>query len=129
MSSKKSKKFTDSEGIIWDSKDESTMNKWLIEAGYSDFETQYRFIPSRRFRTDFAFPKEKIAVEVMGMDIWGCAGHNNVFTIANDYKRHMIALQHGWKMVYWCKGVTKTDLFNCLSQLMTDHYFELESKD
>lgn len=116
--SKKSKKFTDKEGKVWDSEDEFKMAKWLTEAGYTDFELQYKFIPNRKFRADFAFPDKKIAVEVMGMDIYGFAGHNNVFTIANDYKRHMLALQHGWKMIYWCKGVTKTDLFDCLGQLM-----------
>lgn len=114
---KKDKTFTDPvSGIKYDSKEEYTLHKWLLEAGYNP-ELQHKFIPGRRFRADFTLVEEKIIVECMGMDIWGCAGHNNVFTIANDYKRHMLALIHGWKMVYWCKGVTKGDLLDCLNIL------------
>lgn len=129
--SKKSKKFTDKEGRVWDSEDEFKTFRWLTEAGWKegvDFVVQGKFIPGRRFRGDFVFDKEKIIVEVMGMDIYGWAGHNNVFTIANDYKRHMQALLHGWRMIYWCKGVTKTDLLNCLNQLISDYHFDVETK-
>jgi len=40
----------------------------------------------------------------------------------------MQALLHGWIMIYWCKGVTKTDLLNCLNQLISDYWFDVETK-
>lgn len=120
MSSKKSKKVIDEKtGIVYDSSDEMKLHKWLLEAGYTP-ELQYKFIPDRRFRADFAFPEKKIIVECMGMDIWGYAGHNNVFNIANDYRRNMIAISHGWKMLYWCKGVSKADLLYYLDCIYRD---------
>lgn len=127
----KNKKYTDKSGRVWDSEDESKVNRWLNEWGYvegTDYVCQGTFIPGRRFRGDFVFKQEKIIVEVMGMDLGGWAGHNNVFTIANDYKRHMQALMHGWKMIYWCKGVTKTDLYDCLTDLISQHHWN-EGKD
>jgi very-short-patch-repair endonuclease len=117
----KSKKVTDKDGRIWDSADELTMYKWLIEAGYKEedsFITQGKLIEGRRFRGDFVFPKDKVVLEVMGMDIWGQAGHNNVFTIANDYKRHLLMIQNGWCMLYWCKGVTKAEILACLDYVV-----------
>lgn len=121
MTSKKSKKFTDSEGRVWDSKDEATMYRWLTEDGWieeEDFTVQGKFIPGRRFRGDFVFEKEKIIVEVMGLDIRGYAGHNNVFVMTQDHKRHLLAAKHGWTILYWSKGVTKYELFSCLNVLL-----------
>jgi very-short-patch-repair endonuclease len=113
-----SKKVTDEvTGIVYDSKDEQTLHRWLLEAGYTP-ELQYKFIPGRRFRADFAFVDKKIAVEVMGLDFAGWAGHNNVITMGKDYVRDMIATAHGWRMIYWCKGVTKTDLLYYLDIIM-----------
>lgn len=123
----KSKVYIDSTGRKWDSESEFKMNRWLNEAGYiegKDYTVQGKFIPGRRFRGDFVFDKEKIIVEVMGMDIWGCAGHNNLFVITQDHKRHLIAAKYGWTILYWSKGVTKHELLSTLNVLVRGESIE-----
>jgi len=117
----KKKEFIDKTGRKWDSESEHTMFKWLTEAGWKeeeDFIVQGKFIPGRRFRGDFVFYKEKIIVEVMGLDLGGFAGHNSPWVMAKDYIRDMIATTHGWRIIYWCKGVTKTDLLYYLDLII-----------
>jgi len=122
--SKKSKKVTDEKtGIVYDSADEQKLHKWLLDAGYNP-KLQYNFIPGRRFRADFAFPEEKVVVECWGLDFYGQAGHNNIFTLINDLKRHLLAAKHGWTILYWSKGVTKHELISCLNVLLEGESIE-----
>jgi hypothetical protein len=110
---KKDKTFIDPEGRKWDSHDEYGLYKWILESGYQP-ELQYKFIPGRKFRADFCLVDYKLIIECWGLDFNGYAGHNNMFTLINDLKRHLLAVEHGWNIIYWCKGITKEDFLRCL---------------
>lgn len=65
------------------------------------WEKQYRFIDERKFMFDFAFPKQKIAVEIDGGTWMGKGGHNSGSGIQNDRDKDELAILNGWT-VYRC---------------------------
>lgn len=58
---------------------------------------QYAFHPTRNWMFDFAWPADKIAIEVQGYG----PGHNSLKGMANDYAKHNQALILGWKILYF----------------------------
>ena len=69
-------------------------------------ETQYRAVPGRRFRWDFAWPEHKLAAEVQG-GIWKrtetgrSAGHAFPARMAKDYEKNNLAVMLGWRVLYF----------------------------
>ncbi len=58
---------------------------------------EFKFLPDRRFRFDYAWPKFRIAVEVEG-GIWipGGGGHNRPLHFLKDLTKYNLAALHGW---------------------------------
>ena len=73
---------------------------------------EYRAIPKRRFRFDFAWPDRRLAVEVQG-GIWmrtgsgRSAGHANPQRMRRDYEKHNLATLHGWRVLYFTPGMVR----------------------
>lgn len=59
------------------------------------WEKEYRFYPTRKWRSDFAFPKEKILVEVEG-GIWNNGRHNRGSGYQKDCEKYNRAAIEGW---------------------------------
>ena len=64
-------------------------------------DREYPAVPGRRFRFDFAWPMERVLVEVQG-GTWGTGGHSTGKGIARDCEKHNLAVIHGWR----CLDVT-----------------------
>lgn len=112
------KPYIDRNGVKWDSEDESRVNGWLLEAGLDGFKTQHLPVPGRKFRSDFAWIKEKVLLEVQGLHINGVSGHNSIYQYASDCKKMLILVSLGWRVVYYCKGVNKGELLDGLRTIL-----------
>ncbi len=59
---------------------------------------EYRFIPKRKFRADFAWPEKKVAVEIDGCQ-WVKGGHNSGYGKQRDYEKDRLAIANGWRVL------------------------------
>lgn len=82
-------------------------------------QMEYRFHPTRLWRFDFAWPEQKIALEVEG-GIWINGGHNRGSGFLKNLEKYNTAAVMGWRVV---KCIPKTTLsretFAMLKQLLT----------
>lgn len=66
----------------------------------ADIVHDYRFHPKRKWKFDFAFPSEKVAVEVQGRSFGRGAGGHHTFVGANrDSEKYNAAVEHGWRVL------------------------------
>lgn len=90
--------------------------------GLPEPEREYKFIKDRRFRSDFAYPKQKILLEVEG-GVWTNGRHTRGAGYANDCKKYNLASMHGWLLLRFTDEVIK----NGEAVLMIEE--ALESRD
>lgn len=64
-------------------------------------ETEFSAVPGRRFRWDFAYPKQKLLIEVQG-GIWSKGGHSTGKGITRDAEKSNMAVLLGYR----CLAVT-----------------------
>ena len=63
--------------------------------GLSDWESELRFSPPRRWRFDYAWTQYKIAVEIEG-GVWSGGRHNRGKGFLNDMEKYNRAAVLGW---------------------------------
>ena len=59
---------------------------------------EYRFDPSRKWRFDFAWPAERVAVEIEGVLHGGGGRHQRVAGFLADCEKYEAALAQGWRV-------------------------------
>ena len=70
----------------------------ILAPGAEDPESEYRFHPQRRWRFDWAWPAQKVAVEYEG-GIFGRRGaHGSVSGIMRDIEKYNAATLLGWRV-------------------------------
>jgi very-short-patch-repair endonuclease len=77
------------------SKLENKLAAHIRVAGLPAPEREYRFWPGRRFRFDFAWPEQMIAVEVEG-GTWTRGRHNRGKGFESDCEKYNEAALQGW---------------------------------
>ena len=78
---------------------ESAFELWLNQTpGVGHFTKEYRFLPTRNWRFDFAWTLENVAVEIDGLRYDGVAGHQTVKGVMADAEKYEAALRMGWKV-------------------------------
>jgi very-short-patch-repair endonuclease len=86
----------------------SNGSRWEIEFAFQlaragiAFEREYRFIADRRFRADFAFPAQRVAIEIDG------AVHRIKKRFHSDREKGNLATLHGWRVLH----VTRHDVLD-----------------
>ena len=81
---------------------EAALEDMLTKAGLT-FEREFRFDPDRRWRFDFAWPSEKVAVELNG-GVWNGGGHIRPGGYEKDIEKYRAATLQGWRvLVYTAK--------------------------
>lgn len=81
------------------SKPEVLFRAALIAAGCGgEFEEQYRFHPKRRWLFDFAFPEDKVAIEIEG-GIFVRGRHVSPSGFVKDCEKYNAATSMGWRVL------------------------------
>lgn len=76
---------------------EDTVNL-LLSGQRIKFEREYKFLPDRKFRFDFAIPSHKIAIEVEGA-VWSGGRHVRGTGYNKDCEKYNLAACHGWRVL------------------------------
>ena len=66
------------------------------QAGLPTPLREYAAVPGRRFRWDFAWPDQRVLVELNG-GTYAHMGHSTGTGIARDYEKSNLAVLAGWK--------------------------------
>lgn len=65
----------------------------VAPAGH-DLESEFHFHPTRRWRFDFAFPSQKLGIEIDGR-----GRHQTVAGVRGDCEKHNAAAMLGWRVL------------------------------
>lgn len=76
---------------------EDLLAQQLLAARIGPFERELRFSDARGFRADFAFPDERLIVEVQGGTLWGKSRHSYGAGFDNDCEKAAEAARLGWR--------------------------------
>jgi very-short-patch-repair endonuclease len=76
---------------------EETLLLMIRIAGVPVPEREYRFLATRKWRFDFAYPAQKIGIEVEG-GTWSGGRHTRGVGFEQDCRKYNQATQDGWKV-------------------------------
>ena len=77
---------------------EDTLHAHLTLAGFTAFKREFRAIPGRRFKWDFAWPDNRLLVEVQG-GTWNGGKHGRGSGISKDTEKLNLAAIHRWAVL------------------------------
>ena len=69
-------------------------------------EREYRFEPSRRWRFDFAFVPQKVAVEIEG-GTWSNGRHTRGSGYEKDLEKYNFAARSGWTVLRYSTAMVE----------------------
>lgn len=78
----------------------------LKDAGVREPIREYKFCPPRRFRTDMAWLREKVLVEIQG-GIWIRGRHVRPAALASEYEKINLAQLLGYRILLFTPGMIK----------------------
>ena len=81
---------------------------------------EWRFHPERKWRFDFAWPEQKVAVEIEGGFFAG-GRHSRGFGAKKDMEKYNSAILHGWYVLRYmpeqvCRETTTDDIKRVLKR-------------
>lgn len=79
----------------------------LSAIGLDGFVREYRAIPERRFRFDFAFVPERVLIEIQG-GTWNRGAHSRGAGLARDYEKLNLATANGWRVLQFDTNMIKS---------------------
>lgn len=79
-------------------------------------EREFRFLPDRRFRFDFAFPKQKVAVEVEG-GAWVRGRHTRGKGFLSDLEKYNLAQTENWVVLRFVPEQIEKDPEGCIGMV------------
>ena len=88
------------------SKGEELFIEQLKVAGLLIPEEEYKFLPDRRFRFDFAWPRWKLAVEIEGAT-WSGGRHSRGKGFENDCIKYNLAVRDLWRVLRFTTQMVK----------------------
>ena len=90
----------------------------LDAAGLTGYEREFRAIPGRKFRFDFAFVKARLLVEINGGTYNGGA-HGRGVGINRDYEKNNLAVVNNWRVLSFdTKQVKSGEALQVTEQLL-----------
>ena len=81
---------------------ETSFEMWLKTEGITGYEREFTFTKGRKWRFDFAWREQRVAVEIDGLTNSG-GSHQNIKGVLNDCEKYEAALAAGW-VVYRVPG-------------------------
>ena len=79
----------------------------LDAVGLTGYVREYRAIPGRRYRFDFCWVKERLAVEIQG-GTYSRGAHARPLGIKRDYEKGNLAVQFGWRVLQFDADMVKS---------------------
>ena len=80
---------------------------------------EYRFHPVRKWRFDFAFPEQKVAVEIEGGTFGKCKSRHTTGTgYEKDCEKYNTAILNGWRVFRFTGRMITVDNFNDVKGLI-----------
>lgn len=70
----------------------------LRASGFKDFVREYKAIPRRKYLFDFAFPEDKLLIEIQG-GVWSGGAHGRPVGIVRDYEKTNLAAKAGYHVL------------------------------
>lgn len=77
---------------------DSVVKSYFKSCGLPQPSTEYRFMDSRKYRFDFAWIPERVALEVEG-GIWTRGAHGRGSGIMRDIEKYNLATCNGWRVL------------------------------
>lgn len=77
---------------------EEALARQLLLCGIRGFQREYKFDPTRRWRFDFAWPADLLAVECEGA-IWTQGRHTRGSGFSSDLEKYNHAALLGWRVL------------------------------
>ncbi len=82
---------------------EAALLYYLRVGGLPAPVTQYKAVEGRRWVWDFAYPEQRLLIEVQG-GIWmERGGHNTGNGLQRDYEKNNAAVLAGWRVLYFSR--------------------------
>lgn len=91
---------------------EEKFHQLWMEKGLSgsDLEREYKFCPDRAWRFDFAFPSQKLAIDIQGMGrSGGFGGHQSAQGMRNDCEKYNTAVLQGWRVLLFPSSMANVE--------------------
>ena len=83
------------------------------------WQMEYQFAPDRKWRFDFAWPREKLAVEINGLLNNGRGSHQRPAGVQSDYEKFNRAVIEGWVVLLGTSRMVKSgDLLDTVLQAL-----------
>lgn len=105
---------------------EVRFDKLLARHGIAGYVTEYTFCPGRRWRMDYAWLDQRVAVEIQG-GIYIGGRHGRGAALENEYEKLNTAVLGGWrvllitgKMMRRNKQTGRIAALDCLTKLIGD---------
>ena len=93
--------------------------KQLQALDMAGWQVEYLFVADRNWRFDFAWPEQRIAVEIMGMSNKSCMGHQALDRFRYDCEKLNRAALEGWVVLRGTTGMVKNgDLLDDTVQML-----------
>jgi very-short-patch-repair endonuclease len=90
---------------------------WALQAaGVELWAHEYRFDKKRRFRFDFAWPTQKVAVEIQG-GTWTGGGHVRGKGYTRDCEKMNLAQSAGWRVFQFTTDMLREDINGCVDMV------------
>lgn len=80
------------------SRAEEVLAHQLTQAGVRGVQREYRAVPGRRWRWDFAIPSHRLLVEVQGA-VWKFGAHTSGVGVTRDCEKLSNAVALGWSQL------------------------------
>ena len=85
---------------------EDLLAQHMQYAGLPTPEREYRFAPPRRYRADFAYPEQKILIEVEG-GTWTNGAHVRGGHYQSDCEKYNLATLKGYRVLRFTSNMIK----------------------
>lgn len=80
-------------------------------------EREYQFLEGRRFRFDFCFVPQRVAVELEGA-VFQQGRHTRGKGYESDCEKYNLAVLNGYKVLRFTRGMLQRDPHGCISQVL-----------
>ncbi len=91
------------------------------------WEREYRFHPTRKWRFDFAWPRERFAIEVEGVVPYGKGRHQTFTGYTKDAEKYNEAVMHGWSVMRFTQPMLKDkDIVKKMTEIAERFELEIE---